>query len=180
MRFPRLAPAVLAPLVLLACGEAGQTDGADTASAEAGTDTAAMADTAARSGAIQLEARNQSGITGSAWTEAGSGDSAVVVLELQGLEEGSEYPVHVHEGRCASGGPVAAPLTAVSGGGDGSGTSRTTISTTQFSDTLEYFVQAHLPDGTPAACADVPTQEPQKSKASSGGGEMDASGGGGA
>lgn len=173
MKSLRLAPVVLAPLVLLACGQAGDTDGADTASMDAGTDTAAMADTAAQSGMITLEARNQSGISGTAHTERAMGDSTVVVLELEGLEEDSEYPAHVHSGSCADGGPVAVPLNPVTGGAEGSGTSRTTIDVTQFSDTLTYFVQAHQPGGQPAACANVPTEEPQEGEMSGDDGEME-------
>lgn len=177
MRLLRLAPVVLAPLLLLACGEAGDTEGADTASMDAELDSAAMADSARQSGSLELEAKNQSGVTGTAHTEPAPGDSAVVVLELDGLDEGSEYPAHVHQGTCDEGGPVAAALNAVTGGADGTGTSRTTLSTTQFEDTLRYFLQAHLPDGAPAACADVPAASPQDS-AAAGGGEVDASGGG--
>ena len=168
MRHLKAMLVLLAPLALAACGEAGQTD-------EAPADTAAemdtAADTAEASGALQLQPKNESGITGEAYTEAAPGDSAVVVLDLQGLDEGAEYPAHVHEGTCEGGGGVAAALSSVTGGADGSGTSRTTLATADFSETDPYFVQVHLPDGTPASCANVP-QASADSAAADDGGEM--------
>lgn len=175
----RLVPALLLPMALLACGEGGQTDGADTAAAEA--DTAAT-DTAARSGSIQLQAKNNSGITGTAHTERAAGDSAVLVLQLDGLEQGEQYPAHVHRGTCEAGGPVAVGLTAVSGE---TGTSRTTVAPAQFADTVRYFIQVHLPGGTPAACVNVPAAAPGSASggqqgAGSGGEAQEGGSGGGA
>lgn len=168
----RLAPALLLPFVMLACGErGGQNEGADTTS----VDTAA-ADTAARSGSIEFQSKNESGVTGTAHTERAAGDSATLVIELQGLEEGTEYPAHVHQGTCEAGGPVAAPLEHVMGGADGAGSSRTTLSTTQFSDTLGYFIQVHAPGGQHAACVDIPAAA---SGDSGSGGQQGASGGSG-
>lgn len=156
MRYLRFLLVLLAPAAVAACGEAGQTGDAP---ADSAAEVDAAADTAETAEALQLEPLNESGITGEAYTERAPGDSAVVVLELQGLEEGSEYPAHVHDGRCETGGGVAAALNPVTGGAEGSGASRTTVATDQFSDTLDYYVQAHLPDGTPASCANVPTAE---------------------
>lgn len=166
----RLAPALLLPVVMLTCGEpGGQTEGADTTSVDS-----AGADSVARSGSIEFESLNESGVTGTAHTERAAGDSAVLVLELQGLEEGTEYPAHVHQGTCEAGGPVAAPLEHLMGGADGAGSSRTTLSTAQFSDTLSYFIQVHAPGGKPAACVDVPAAA---SGESGSGGQQGASGG---
>lgn len=165
MSKPRILLALLTPLALAACGEAGQSGDMESDTAAAEMDTAAAADTGQQRGALQLEPRNESGITGEAWTEAAPGDSAVIVVELQGLEEGSEYPAHVHEGRCEGGGGVAAALSPVTGGADGSGTSRTTLATAQFSEADPYFVQVHLSDGTPAACANVPQASPDSAAA---------------
>lgn len=167
MRHLKSLLVLLAPLALAACGEAGQTDEAPADTAAAETNTAA--DTAGARGALQLEPKNESGVTGEAYTEAAPGDSAAVVLELDGLEEGAEYPAHVHEGTCEEGGGVAAALNPVTGGADGSGTSRTTLATEGFSETDPYFVQVHLPDGTPASCANVPQASPDT--AAAGGGE---------
>ena len=166
MRHLKAMLVLLTPLALAACGEAGEMDEAPADTAAAETDTAA--DTAEARGALQLEPKNESGITGEAYTEAAPGDSAVVVLELEGLEEGTEYPAHVHSGRCETGGGVAAALNPVTGDAEGAGTSRTTVATAQFSDTLDYYVQAHLPDGTPASCANVPTASADSAAAAEG------------
>lgn len=98
-----------------------------------------------------------------------------VVVELEGLEAGQTYPVHVHRGSCAEGGPVLIPLESVEAGASGSGSATTTISGRQLAEAMEkmesegegemegeghehpsVFIQAHQPGGTPAACGDVP------------------------
>lgn len=96
------------------------------------------------------------------------------VVELRGLEAGRTHPVHLHHGSCAEGGPVVLPLESVAADGEGSGTSRTVLSPEEMMERMRemsdagdggngghgtlhppFFVQAHRPDGTPAACGDL-------------------------
>ena len=101
-----------------------------------------------------------------------------VEVTLQGLEAGETYPVHVHRGTCAEGGDVFHPLAGVTAGDGGEGTSTTTVTAAEMSEKMaememgmegdqgmeehpSFFVMAHLPDGTPAACGDVPMKEGQ-------------------
>lgn len=99
-----------------------------------------------------------------------------VEVMLQGLEAGETYPVHVHRGSCAEGGDVFHPLASVTAGDAGEGTSTTTVTAAEMSEKMaememgmeegegmkqhpSFFVMAHLPDATPAACGDVPMKE---------------------
>lgn len=99
-------------------------------------------------------------------------------VELRGLEPGEAYPVHLHQGTCADGGPVVLGFETVRAGTSGTGTSRTRVSFREMAAKLfarddappeeharaehgrpevhpPLFVQAHGPDGTPAACGDL-------------------------
>lgn len=144
-----------------ACGEAGQQEAAGGAEAArtAATDTAPE-DTAKRAAKkqVSLAAKSESGITGTA-SFAKKGDSLAVKVSLSGLKEGASYPAHIHQGSCAQGGPVAAALTSVTGEAGGSGKSESVVAKGSLQDTASYFVQAHLPDGTPAACGNVPSHD---------------------
>lgn len=157
----KLSAMLLVPFVAIACaeqgqqGERGQTGEEEMPGAEQ-QQTTAERDTAMAGGdEIQLEARNQSGVSGSAEWSAQQ-DSVEFTLSMEGLEQGQEYPAHVHQGDCASGGGVAVGLSPVTAS-DGSGESTATVARANFSAGQNYFVQVHLPDGTPAACGDVPT-----------------------
>lgn len=148
---------------LVACGggDTGQQtemEGEAQETAEAADqmeDTAAagtMADSAVE---VSLAPKNKSGIRGTASLRHRA-DTLRVSLRLTGLEAGSSYPAHIHEGTCQEGGGVAAGLTSVSAT-DSTGTSETRIPAGKLTMEGSYFVQAHLPDGTPAACADLPS-----------------------
>lgn len=157
MNTRKIAVLFLLPLTAAACAEQGAEEG------EMAADTAQMqtADTATAGGGMQtneisLEARNQSGITGTASWQT-SGDSITVGLALEGLQQGQQYPAHIHTGTCQGGGGVAAPLTSVTAESGGQGTSTTTVARSALTGTGGFFVQAHLPDGTPAACGDLPS-----------------------
>lgn len=104
---------------------------------------------------VTLSPKNQSGIRGKA-VIGRRGDSIQVRLMLSGLDAGSSYPAHVHEGTCKAGGGVARALTKVAAR-DSTATSRSTFPASVVSPDSAYFLQAHLPDGTPAACGNVPT-----------------------
>lgn len=159
LRTTWLTPIVALSFVGLAACGGGETDGAGEmeagaeASGEAGGQTAETAGGA--SGVqISLAPRNESGIEGTATIRRGA-DTVHVSVSLMGLESGNSYPAHVHEGSCQEGGGVAAGLTSVEAQ-DGEGSSETRIPAGELSADGSYFVQAHLPDGTPAACGNVP------------------------
>ena len=174
-----------APLVglaiagLLACGggEAGGS-GEMEAEGQAMEDTAAgMQEAGADSVQIALTPKNESGIEGTA-TLRHRGDTVHVSLSLSGLESGSSYPAHIHQGTCQEGGGVAAGLTAVEAS-DGTGTSVTRIPAGDLDMEARHFVQAHLPDGTPAACGDLPSHEAATSGAGADTAGSGSGGGGG-
>jgi len=105
---------------------------------------------------LMLEEMNASGVTGTASAET-QAQSVTVGIELAGAPAGEELPAHIHQGTCASGGPMVAPLSSiqVSDEGDASGT--TTLDIGQIPEGESTFVQVHAPDGQPVACADIPT-----------------------
>lgn len=149
---------------LLACGGGDVGDSAEGQQARASDQAAGqMEDIAAREGGtghavdVTLAPKNETGIDGEARLDH-HGDSVHVSLRLRGLDSGASYPAHIHRGSCQEGGGVAAGLTSVSPA-DGAGTSETTVAAGQLSMDENYFLQAHLPDGTPAACGDVPAHD---------------------
>lgn len=143
---------------LVACGggeagDSGQMEEGGQAAEEAAGQME-QAPGAADSVRVTLAPKNESGIEGTATIRRGA-DTVRVRVRLTGLTSGNSYPAHIHRGTCQKGGGVAAGLTAVKAG-DGSGTSRTRIPASKLEMGASYFVQAHLPDGTPAACGDLP------------------------
>jgi hypothetical protein len=136
---------LLLPIVAVACAKPAAKQAASAASGEMqapAPETATMA------------AKNNSGITGTA-SLAASGDSTTVTVTLQGGKAGTTYPTHIHAGDCAAPGAVVAPLTSVTVGADGSGTSTTMVPSAKLEGEAAVLVQSHQPDGTPAACGDV-------------------------
>lgn len=104
---------------------------------------------------VSLSTKNNSGLEGEAKLRR-RGESFQVALLLQGLSPKGEYPAHIHEGTCQAGGGVATALAPVSSDGNKIGTSQSTVDATVLSPDTSYFLQAHLPNGTPAACGNVP------------------------
>jgi len=104
---------------------------------------------------VRLEERNGSGITGEA-TATHMRDSVTIVLNLQGLQAGQEYPAHVHTGSCERGGPRVLPLNPVRSMQGGNGSSRTTAPVARLSPEQPAFIQVQGADGSPVACADLP------------------------
>lgn len=97
----------------------------------------------------QLEAKNNSGITGDV-TATHTASDVTVQISLSGATEGATYPAHIHTGTCASGGPVAVDLTTVSGG-----QSSTTVENSKLPADQPAFVQVHDANGNPVACSDL-------------------------
>lgn len=171
-----VAATLLVPFVALACAEQGQ-QGQQAAEQEqtAGAQDTAMAEEGAQQAQQQnrvaLSAKGQSGVTGSAtWTVRT--DSVAFNLSLEGLSGGQQYPAHVHRGTCQSGGGVAAGLNPVTAGQGGMGEGTATLARSSFSAGQNYFVQVHLPDGTPAACGDLPADAGLAPGAGGGQGQM--------
>ena len=102
---------------------------------------------------------DNSGVNGEVTVTTGP-DGLAFTVQVAGLPEAAEYAVHVHRGVCAEGGPVAAPLTAVTGAADGSGSSTTRLPAAEVPTTEPVFVQLHGPSGTPLACGDLVEAEP--------------------
>lgn len=103
---------------------------------------------------VDLHPVNDSGVQGTAEIMHGDGQ-AVVVIEVEGLPGEGGYAAHIHRGTCADGGPVAAPLDPVVGLADGTGSSNTTVDTTEIDHDQRHFIQVHGEGGTPIACGDV-------------------------
>lgn len=156
----RITSAVTVAVLLLAFGVA---EGVDDLSAEPAGPTFAP-DTVT----VDLVPKNDSGISGEAHLV--HGDSLLHVgLTATGLEAGSEYPAHIHQGSCSSGGGVVAgigPLAATSNGEAGTNTGvplSTLMEANEEGDGEHaFFLQIHLPDGTPAACGDVEHEKEEK------------------
>lgn len=159
-------------LGLLNCGgaERGQPARADTAATRAGEARPARQDTPvavagkkAERDTTDGEGRNAvdfslvsegtTGIAGRGRLHL-HGEELHVPLRLTGVEPGRTYPAHIHHGTCDAGGPIAVPLTPVEAS-DSAGTSQTVFPADSLTAGEPYFVQAHLPGGEAAACADV-------------------------
>lgn len=143
VRTAATAAVTLTSFALIACG---------------GGETSQQASAAASGSASQYSAsvspKNESGMQGHVMVSAGS-DSLTIKLEVLGLKGGTEYPAHLHSGTCEEGGDVLADLNPPTVASVGLGSSLTALSPDLMETGRPYFVQLHLPDGTPAACADV-------------------------
>lgn len=122
---------------------------------------------------IDLSAKNESNVSGSATITPVSGEMLRVQINLQGAEQGQQYPTHIHQGTCDEGGPVVLELDPVTPGqqtgmrdqqgqqgqagqqGQQSQQGQT-VSTRELQSGQEYFLQTHAPDGQPVACGDIP------------------------
>lgn len=133
----------LTSLALLACSGSDATQ--QTSATESGSESQYSA---------SVSPKNDSGMQGHVMVSTGS-DSLTIKLEVLGLKGGTEYPVHLHRGSCASGGDVVAALESPTVASVGLGSSLTDLSPDVMQGGESYFVQLHLADGTPAACADV-------------------------
>ncbi len=145
--------ATLAALLVLGGCDAGEEAErtAPASGADRGADTAAAVEPD-REGA-PLSAINRSTVQGTAAVVRESGE-AEVRLDVQGLEPGLRYSAHVHEGRCATGGPIRLPLGRVTADEDGAGALRMRVAGDRLPGS-GLFVQVHAPTGEPVACADV-------------------------
>ncbi|MDB4949386.1 MAG: hypothetical protein JWM27_2035 [Gemmatimonadetes bacterium] len=162
------------PLLLAACGKKdegaapGVADGAaSSAAAPANSASVAPAASTAPSPApaavntgtqatLELAPLNNSGYAGEV-TAIADGATSTLTLTVSGAPADSSVAAHIHYGRCAAPGNVTAPLTPIDLKKDGKGTSTTTVNIAM-STLMDggHYVQVHKPDGTPAACGDLP------------------------
>ncbi len=145
-------------LGLLACGEKK----AAPPPAAAAESTAAMAPPPPAPVTANIEAKNNSGITGTV-TLTKQGDSTRVAVTLNGARAGEKDPSHIHGGTCTTPGAVVAPLRDVAVGADKSGTITAMVPTSVLDSARMKFggviEQSHLSRGMrPVACAEIPAQ----------------------
>lgn len=117
---------------------------------------------------VELSSKNDSGIRARARLVRGE-DQLRVAVAAVGLDAGEEYPAHIHQGTCEEGGGVAAGLEPVQRESeeDDAGTSVSTVPMEELKEAKEkaesehpsFFLQIHLPDGTPAACGDIEKED---------------------
>ena len=104
---------------------------------------------------VGLEARAESGITGTA-TVVPATDGLEVALDLNGLTAGQTYASHIHRGTCDDDLGVVAPLEDIAAEGE-TARGTTTIGESMLDPSAEsLFIQVHGADGTPVACGDIP------------------------
>lgn len=152
-----LALATIAALAGCEAQEAEETGGPVEGQAEAApaqSTAAGAAAVEAVEGGLALAPIDHSGVTGT--VEADRDDDEVTLsLSLQGLQSGTAYSAHVHQGRCAAGGPVLVPFDTVEVGEGGAGSARLETDTVGIPADAEVFVQVHGQDGAAVACADL-------------------------
>lgn len=134
--------AVLALVALAACSqEAGEAD-AERSAAGGSTFN------------VSLATVEESGVQGLV-TVSPARDSVMLKLELMGLQGGESYPVVLRSGTCESPGAEVMELNAPTSGSIGIGSSTTAVSTRTLASDA-HNIEARLPDGSPAACGDIP------------------------
>jgi hypothetical protein len=144
--------ALLAGLVLASCG--------GDAPPEAPNDQAAPAAQAPAAGADEIQVymtpRPDFVAEGSVIVRR-SGDVYNVSVEVDTHIGPGDYPMHIHQGTCESGGPVVVTLSSVEGHEAGEGRATSTFPASELSPGTSYFVQIHhAQGGAPIACADLP------------------------
>lgn len=161
----RFASTVTAASFLLALGVLA------TADAAAATPAAAADTVEADTITVELSPKAESGVRARARLVHDE-DHVRVGIAARGIEVGDEYPAHIHRGTCEEGGGVVAdvgPVTRSAEDGD-VGQATATVPVEELKQAKEeseaehpsFFLQIHLPDGTPAACGDVVKEEKEK------------------
>ncbi len=157
MKSTRILACCVAGLLAVACQGQTKQQEAQGAMSEQGSAAGGMSGQQGGMQSVSMSPKNDSGITGMAEFSPAGSDSVTITVTLHGVEQGKTYPTHVHHGSCDSPGAVAQPLNSVTVESDSTGSSATTVAHSIFMADSSYFVQSHLPDGTPAACGDLPS-----------------------
>jgi hypothetical protein len=120
-------------------------------------DEPGLDETGALPAEVGLEAKAESGITGTA-TVMPAADGVEVALDLNGLTAGQTYAAHIHRGTCDDDRGVVAPLDDIAADGE-TARGTTTIGESMLDPSAEsLFIQVHGADGTPVACGDIPAE----------------------
>lgn len=141
------------------CGGGDQSGGTN------GADGAAAAGRSASS--TSLQAVNESGMAGSLRLDP-AGDSVTVKLEVLGVTSEAEYDVPLRRGRCDAEGDQIADVGSPTVATVGLGSSLVRLPISDFPTEGRVSVWIHLPDGSQAACAEVPS--PRGARSGQGGG----------
>ena len=148
----RSAKGLVLAVAVVAAAACAKTEDAEETAFQADTSAAAPApgsETGPSTPVVtQLAAVENSGVTGEATARHSSTD-VTVALTVANPPAG-ELPAHIHTGTCATGGPVAVPLTNVT-----NGQSSTTVTVASLPANAPSFVQVHDPSGKPIACGDM-------------------------
>ena len=153
LNFTKLAAVLVIPPLLAGCDAGGEGAGEP---AQEGAAVSAAGEQAQTGGTIQLAPIDRSGVSGTVRTDRSS-EALSLTMSVEGLEPGSTYAAHVHDGRCAAGGPVRAPLGEFTSEGQNPAQVEAELDAVPADEPV--FVQVHAPDGTAIACADLPGGE---------------------
>lgn len=162
MELRRIWPLVAIPFALVACGaeEEPATDvtvePAPVAAPTAGMDTMGMGAGGGMASTVNMQAMNNSGVTGQATVTPANGQTQVMV-QLNAAAGGSTHPGHIHQGTCDSPGSVVEPLQPITLDNAGAGNMTTTVGVDPMTVMNgQHIIQYHGEGGTPVACGSIP------------------------
>ena len=148
------------PLAVLACSRSQRPEGE---SQQAASNRPLAPRTTTQT--LLLQSLNDSHIAG-VLTLAQEADTLTVKLNLEHLTPGDEYQAYVYYGKCHAQGPKAVALESVLADAGGTGSSSTRVPQARLGQTPTeerhegFFIQVLQPNGTRAACVDLPSEEP--------------------
>lgn len=149
----------LSSLLVLGCAQDEQAEVGEME--EPATEIEALEPTTAEDRTIQidLEPRNDSGISGVTRVNHRADGAVEIVVNVEGAAEGTQYEGHLHRGTCQEGrGEIQALETFTLSGADATSTTIIRAGALEPSEE-EYFVEVHAPAGTVVACSDLPRHE---------------------
>jgi hypothetical protein len=160
--YPFLGAVAIASLAFAACGDDDDDDDADVAeeATEEPTEEATEAPTeeAAAPVELDLEALNESGVSGTA-TLTDNGDGTTdVVLAVEGDDQTVPHPAHIHvdPGECLDAADIIADLTPVEGGASTT-TVDVALADIQATEHVIIIHESVENIGNYIACAEIPT-----------------------
>lgn len=105
---------------------------------------------------VSLAPVGESGIQG--LTTVSRGEALTLKLELMGLESGKTYGAALVSGTCDAPGEELTEMSSATSGAIGIGSSVTPVEFSVVEGEGALHVEAYLPDGTLAACGDIPSE----------------------